>query len=109
LAGQKKSYKGIILTRFLRLYAIDLGIATGLVAGFVLFIAPNWQAWRGVGGADSLLSPLSHLLIGYRETFVGSLIGLAYGFIGGFLIGYFVARMYNWFAGRRESARKNHL
>jgi hypothetical protein len=32
-------------------------------------------------------------------TFLGSLIGIAYGFVSGFLVGYFIALVHNWVAG----------
>ena len=41
-------------------------------------------------------------LVGYRVTFVGSLIGLAYGFVCGLTVGYFGAVIYNWIADLRE-------
>ena len=45
------------------------------------------------------LSLLGQFFIGYQVTFVGSLIGLAYGFVTGFLVGYCGARIYNFVVG----------
>ena len=53
-------------------------------------------------------SLLSQYFIGYRVTFAGSLIGFAYAFVCGFAGGYFIARMYNWIVGLRESKLQSH-
>jgi hypothetical protein len=50
---------------------------------------------------------LGQFFIGYRVTFVGSLIGFGYGFATGFIAGYLVATLYNWFGARRETKREN--
>ena len=41
------------------------------------------------------LQLLSQAFIGYKVSFVGSLIGLAYGFVIGTLAGSFIAWIYN--------------
>src|SRR5207245_1064124 len=51
---------------------------------------------------------LSQFFIGYRVTFVGSLIGFTYAFALGFVLGYLVAKMYNWIAGLKEGKRLGH-
>jgi ABC-type dipeptide/oligopeptide/nickel transport system permease subunit len=51
------------------------------------------------------LSLLGQFFIGYQVTFVGSLIGFAYGAIIGFIGGYTVSTLYNWLAGLRERRR----
>jgi len=48
------------------------------------------------------LALLGQFFIGYRVTFVGSLLGFAYGFVLGFAVAYGVARVYNWLADARE-------
>ena len=93
----------VILTRALRLNATIQGIATGLVIGLGIFIATNWLILKGGRVVGPHLSLLGQFFIGYRVTFLGSLVGFAYGFIIGFLIGYFVSRMYNWLVVMKES------
>jgi hypothetical protein len=101
----EKSLEEVVLTRLLRLNAKVQGVVTGLVAGMGVFIATNWLVIKGGDVVGPHLSLLGQFFIGYRVTFVGSLIGFAYGFAGGFLIGYFVCRMYNWLADLKESKR----
>ncbi|MGH9905176.1 MAG: polysaccharide deacetylase family protein, partial [Pyrinomonadaceae bacterium] len=43
---------------------------------------------------------------GYRVTFLGSLIGLAYGLVYGFVGRYFFPRMYNWLVDLKEGRRQ---
>ena len=71
----------IVLTRLLRLNATVQGIVTGLVFGLVIFIATNWLTLKGGRVVGPHLALLSQFFIGYRVTFVGSLIGFAHGFV----------------------------
>jgi len=64
--------------------ALARGVVTGTVAGLGIFIATNW------------------LVIGYRVTFVGSLIGFVYAFVLGFVVAYNVTEMYNGLADARD-------
>jgi len=101
VAGDEKALEEVVLTRILRLNATVQGLVSGIVAGFVIFIATNWLVFKGGYVVGPHLSLLSQFFIGYRVTFLGSLIGFAYGFGCGFIGGYLVARMYNWIAGFR--------
>lgn len=105
MAEVEKVVEELVLTRLLRLNATIQGVVTGLVAGLGIFIATNWLVLKGGEVVGPHLSLLSQFFIGYRVTFVGSLIGFAYGFGAGFLTGYLVARMYNWLADLREGKR----
>jgi|SRR5919109_5171733 hypothetical protein len=93
----------VVLTRLLRLNAVVYGIVTGLVAGLGIFVATNWLILKGGQVVGPHLGLLGQFFIGYRVTFVGSLIGLAYGFIAGFVLGYGIASMYNWLVSLREN------
>jgi len=103
--AEEKKIEEAVLTHLLRLDAKIQGVVTGIVAGLGLFIATNWLVLKGGRVVGPHLSLLSQFFIGYKVTFVGSLIGFAYGFVFGFIVGYSVARMYNWIAGLRESKR----
>jgi hypothetical protein len=102
MAEVEKVVEELVLTRLLRLNATIQGVVTGLVAGLGVFLATNWLVLEGGEVVGPHLSLLSQFFIGYRVTFVGSVIGFGYGFILGFLTGYLVARMYNWLADLRE-------
>jgi hypothetical protein len=92
----KAAIEEIVLTRIVRLDANIQGLGVGVLAGLGIFIATNWLIVKGGDPVGPHLSLLGQYFIGYQVTFIGSLIGLGYGFILGFLAGYSVARIYNW-------------
>jgi hypothetical protein len=102
MAGVEKPLEEVVLSRIMKLNATVQGLATGIMAGFGIFIATNWLVLKGGDLVGPHLSLLSHFFIGYRVTFLGSLIGFAYAFVAGFVVGYVVARMYNWIAELRQ-------
>ena len=71
------------MTRLLRVSAAAHGMATGLIAGLALFLATNWLVLKGGPVVGPHLALLAQFFIGYRVTFVGSLIGFGYAFILG--------------------------
>jgi hypothetical protein len=101
MARDENQLEKVVLTRLLRLNATVQGFVTGTIAGLVVFIATNWLVLKGGYVVGPHLSLLGQFFIGYEVTFVGSLIGFAYGFGCGFIGGYLVARMYNWIVGLR--------
>ena len=107
MEDDQKDLEKMVLTRLLRLNATVQGVVTGIIAGLAVFIATNWLILRGGDVVGPHLSLLSQFFIGYRVTFIGSLIGFAYAFVAGFVIGYLVARMYNWVVDLRESKQQS--
>ena len=80
------------------------GLAWGLVAGLLLFLATNILVLKGGRVVGPHLSLLRQFFVGYEVTFVGSLIGFAYAFLSGFIAGYLVSIVYNRVArGRRDA------
>jgi len=104
----RKGLEGVVLARLLRLNARVQGIVTGLVAGLGIFFVTNWLVLKGGKVVGPHLALLGQFFIGYRVTFLGSLIGFAYGFVAGFVVGYVVARTYNWIADLKEGKRRGH-
>ena len=99
----------VVRTRLLRLNAMVQALVVGIVAGVAIFVATNWLILKGghIGPEGERvvgphLSLLSQFFVGYRVTFVGSLVGFAYGFVSGFLLAYCVARFYNLMVDFRE-------
>ncbi len=84
-----------------------VGLISGILLGSVIFLATNWLLIRG-GPVDEsghqIIGPhlalLGQFFIGYKVTFVGSLIGFAYGFavgtIGGALVGWIYNKIVNF-------------
>lgn len=96
-----RSVEEIVATRLLRVSAAVHGIVAGLIIGLGIFIATNWLVLKGGRVVGPHLLLLGQFFIGYRVTFVGSLIGFAYGFVLGFLVGYAIAWLYNQLLGWR--------
>lgn len=105
MAEGKKALQEVVLTRALHLNATLQGIVTGLVAGLVVFTATNWLVLKGGEVVGPHLALLDQFFIGYRVTFLGSLIGFAYAFALGYVVGYLVARIYNLIISQREGKR----
>jgi hypothetical protein len=80
------------------------GIASGLLAGLGIFAATNWLVLKGGEVPGQHLALLGQYFIGYRVTFVGSWIGLVYGFATGFGSGCFLAVTYNTLVRLRKPA-----
>ena len=103
------SLEEIVVSRLIRLDAAVQGRVTGVMVGLAVFVATNVLVVRGgqVGADGKIvlgphLSLLGYFFIGYEVSFVGSLIGFAYAAVCGFVVGYCIAWLYNWFAGLRE-------
>lgn len=102
MAVEDKEFERVILTRLVRLNAKVHGLVTGVIAGLAIFIATNWLVLKGGPTVGPHLALLGQFFIGYRVTFVGSLIGFAYAFACGFIVGYSIAWIYNAVAERRQ-------
>jgi hypothetical protein len=72
---------------FAKVDAISVGVAMGLVAGFLLFLATMFLVIRGGEPVGPNLQLISELFPGYTVSAGGSLLGFAYGFGGGLIIG----------------------
>jgi hypothetical protein len=103
---EKKLLEEIVLTRIARLNVKIHGLVAGLVAGLAIFVATNWLVLKGGEVVGPHLALLGQFFLGYRVTFGGSLIGAAYGFICGFVVGSSVAKVYNWLVDLREGDRQ---
>lgn len=102
MSGDPKRLDEVVVARLLRLNAIAQGVVTGVVAGLAVFVATNWLVLKGGRVVGPNLALLSQFFIGYRVTFVGSLIGFAYAFVVGFAAGFLISSMYNWLVDLRE-------
>ena len=107
--AHEEKLEDVVRTRLLRLNATVQALVVGIVAGLIIFVATNLLILKGGHfgpEGERIIGPhlslLSQFFIGYRVTFLGSLVGFAYGFVSGFLVGYFVARVYNLVVDFRE-------
>jgi len=79
----------------LRLNARAWGIGMGLLLAVGLFLATNVLVIRGGEHVGQHLGLLSIYLPGYSVSFVGSLIGFVYAFVGGYGMGRVIGAVYN--------------
>lgn len=108
MPGHEKDLEEVVLTRLLRLNVAVCGLLTGLLAGLAVFIATNWLVLKGGNVVGPHLSLLGQFFIGYRVTFLGSLIGFAYAFVCGFVAGFFISWMYNRLVDLRWGNGQGH-
>jgi hypothetical protein len=104
----ERDLEALVLVRFLRLNAMIYGIVAGVLAGLGIFVATNWLLLKGGAVVGPHLALLGQFLPGYRVTFTGSLIGLVYGFVLGFLTGSSIATMYNWLVRFKTKRVEDH-
>jgi hypothetical protein len=78
-----------------RLNARAWGVAIGVLFGLGLFVATNILVLKGGPEVGRHLGLLRAFLPGYRVTLAGSLIGFAYAFVIGYVVGWAISRMYN--------------
>jgi len=84
-----------LLEKVVWLNARALGLVAGLLSGTVIFLATNWLVIKGGDPVGPHLALLSQYFIGYRVSFVGSLIGFGYAFLAGGMSGLLVGWTYN--------------
>lgn len=84
---------------FARYDPLALGVAVGVVAGLGLFLATAILLLRGGEPLGPTLSLLGNYLFGYRVSWPGALIGSVEAGVGGFALGYLIARQINLLVG----------
>jgi hypothetical protein len=91
-----KLFKGVV-----RLNAKFVGLVVGLLLGLAIFIATNWLVIKAHAAPNHEwpvgphLQLLGQFFIGYRVSFLGSIIGFLYGFAIGSIAGTAVGFIYN--------------
>ena len=80
---------------FAKLDRFALGLSTGLLSGVVLFLATLVLVLKGGGVIGPNLGLLQHYFPWYNVTLPGSLVGFAYGFSTGFIVGWSFAFLRN--------------
>ena len=102
MATVKHTNDDKLFSAILKLNVKILGLVLGILFGLAIFIATNWLVIRGGHTAPSgeyVIGPhlqlLSQFFIGYRVSFLGSIIGFFYGFALGTLCGSTIGWIYN--------------
>jgi len=78
----------------MKLKVLALGLALGIVWGVGIFLITLLTVLKG-GGMH--LALLSAVYFGYKVSWLGSIIGLCWGFVNGLVVGIVVAWIYNLF------------
>lgn len=113
LVGEKEQVSlSPILLPFAPMVKRAMGVACGVVSGGLVWLATATLVLRsGHGQVWPNLGLLSHFFWGYRVTWLGSLIGLAWSFAVGYVFGWTFAALHNvtfrlWLALVRFRAEK---
>jgi len=72
-----------------------LALAGGILWGFCIFICTILAIYFGY--ATQFLTIMADIYPGYTITGIGSVVGLLYGFVDGFIALYLLAWLYNKF------------
>ena len=94
---EEKLFSGVLL-----LNAKVVGLALGVIFSLGIFLATNWLIIKGGSRVGPHLILLSQYFIGYRVTFLGSLIGAVYGFALGTIVGSLLGWIYNRIVAFRQ-------
>lgn len=95
MSRERADWDRFARTRVIRLNGAILGIVAGLLSGFCVFLMTNILVLKGGAVVGPHMALLGQVFIGYRVTFVGSLIGFAYAAATGWVVGYTGAALYN--------------
>jgi hypothetical protein len=85
----------LLIKSFARLNKTALGTAIGVLFGLFLFTATLILVAKGGDRIGPNLGLLSQFFKGYTVTLSGSFVGLFYGFVTGFALGWSVAFLRN--------------
>lgn len=86
---------GVLTRVFLKLDRVAMGLSLGTTAGLLLFLGTLTLVLKGGDVVGPNLQLLNQFFPGYSVTASGSVIGLGYGFIGGFVGGWSFAFLRN--------------
>lgn len=87
--------EAFIVESLTRLDKTALGVSLGALFGLAVFLATNILIFKGGEEIGPNLILLSQYFTGFDISFTGSLIGLFYGFITGFALGWLIAFLRN--------------
>ena len=86
----------------IRLNGNVLGFVIGAVFAISIFVATNWLVLKGGDVVGPHMGLLDQFYWGYSVSFLGSLIGAAYAFVTGYIVGLFIGGVYNFVAFLRK-------
>jgi hypothetical protein len=93
--SRSSSADELIVQAFARIDRTAFGVAVGTVSGLVLLSLTVFVLLKGPEARGLDLQLLSQYYPGYTVSLQGAMLALVYGFISGFLLGWFVALLRN--------------
>ena len=81
-----------------KIHNVALAIVLGVTWGIALFLVGIIGAFCEYGHA--FIDIFSSVYIGFKATFLGSIIGLLYGLLDGFVGGLLIGSLYNFIVGK---------
>ena len=104
-AGEKSSEDLQYVTA--KIYGHPLGLALGSIAALGLLITTNWLVIRGTADDSMHAELLSHYLLGYSVSTLGSIIGAAEIFVVTYIFCILLATIYNRVVALRNTGTKS--
>jgi hypothetical protein len=95
MAEMKNQEEEKLVHAIVVLNAKVLGLIMGILFGLIIFVATLWLVIMGGPFMGQHLQLLGNFFIGYRVSFLGSIIGFFWGFAVGTLIGTSIGWIYN--------------
>ncbi len=86
----------LIIDSLAKIDGVALGISLGVLFGLIVFAATNILIFKGGDIVGPNLALLGQYFVGYDVTFSGSLVGLGYGLLFGFVLGWLIAGLRNF-------------
>jgi len=87
--------EGALTQVFLKLDRVAMGLSVGMASGALLFLATLALVLKGGPMVGPTLGLLGQYFPGYTVTGPGSVLGLLYGFVSGFVVGWAFAFLRN--------------
>lgn len=102
MASERIPNEEKLLRGVLQLNTKVIGLVLGIILGLIIFIGTNWLVIKGghiTPDGRYVVGPhlqlLSQFFIGYKVSFLGSIIGFFYGFALGTICGSAIGWIYN--------------
>ena len=94
-AAEEQGTDAFISQSFAKIDKVALGISFGSTLGLLIFLATVFLLFKGGSPLGPNLSLLAQYFLGYSVSLGGSFIGLGYGFLSGFVLGWLIAFLRN--------------
>lgn len=85
----------------MKLHPTKLGLTLGILWGAAIFVGTFWLLITGSEGSTWRL--LGNFYLGFKYAWWGAFVGLAWGFVDGFICGWLIGLLYNAFLGKQKA------